>query len=55
MADQEILAEAAIKSLVIRERYCRDSGQWQKLRDCYHPDASKTMIDITWYSLRSEL
>ena len=55
MTDQEIIAEAAIKSLVIRERYYRDSCQWQRLRECYHPDSSKTRIDVTWYSLQSEL
>ena len=49
MGDQLTLVEAAIKSLVVRERYYRDSCQWQNLRDCYHPDASKTMVDITWY------
>ena len=44
-----ILAEAEIKSLVVRERYYRDSGQWDKLRNSYHPDASKTSINISWY------
>jgi uncharacterized protein YfcZ (UPF0381/DUF406 family) len=43
-----ILAEAEIKSLVVRERYYRDSGQWNKLRNSYHPDASKTSINISW-------
>ncbi|KAJ6024485.1 hypothetical protein N7540_005282 [Penicillium herquei] len=44
-----ILTEAQIKSLLVRERYYRDSCQWKNLRDCYHPDASKTRIDITWF------
>ena len=48
MNDREILAEACIKSLVVRERYYRDSCQWEKLRECYHPDASQTDIGITW-------
>lgn len=43
-----ILIEAEIKSLLVRERYYRDTGQWEKLRASYHPDASKTHIDITW-------
>ncbi|KAJ5096627.1 hypothetical protein N7456_007348 [Penicillium angulare] len=44
-----ILTEAQIKSLLVRERYYRDTCQWKSLRDCYHPDASKTRIDITWF------
>mgnify|MGYP001568042072 CR=1 FL=1 len=45
------LVEAEIKSLLVRERYYRDSKQWDKLRDSYHPDATKTSINITWYAL----
>ncbi|KAI9367264.1 hypothetical protein BJX61DRAFT_321457 [Aspergillus egyptiacus] len=44
-----ILAQSSIKSLLVRERYYRDTCQWQYLRDCYHPDASRTHIEITWY------
>ncbi|KAH8800241.1 hypothetical protein F5884DRAFT_904931 [Xylogone sp. PMI_703] len=43
------LSECEIRLLLIRERYYRDSGQWDKLRDVYHPDNSKTRIDISWY------
>ncbi|KAH8815449.1 hypothetical protein F5884DRAFT_178646 [Xylogone sp. PMI_703] len=39
-----------IKDLLVRERHYRDSCQWQKLRNAYHPDASKTSINITWFS-----
>ncbi|KAL2836401.1 hypothetical protein BJY01DRAFT_222017 [Aspergillus pseudoustus] len=42
-------AEFEIKSLLVRERYYRDTNQWEKLRASYHPDASRTQIDITWY------
>jgi hypothetical protein len=45
---ERTLVEAQIKSLLVRERYYRDTCQWQKLRDCYHPDALKTHIEITW-------
>ncbi|PYH80325.1 hypothetical protein BO82DRAFT_433504 [Aspergillus uvarum CBS 121591] len=48
-ATDEILIHSNIKSLLVRERYYRDTCQWQKLRDCYHPDASQTHIEITWY------
>ncbi|GKZ95767.1 hypothetical protein AnigIFM59636_009775 [Aspergillus niger] len=44
-----ILVQSSIKSLLVRERSYRDTCQWQKLRDCYHPDASWTHIEITWY------
>ncbi|KAF9887165.1 hypothetical protein FE257_010419 [Aspergillus nanangensis] len=46
---EKALVENEIKSLLVRERYYRDTNQWEKLRSCYHPDASKTHIDITWY------
>lgn len=32
--------ECEIKSLLARERFARDTAQWKKLRDSYHPDAS---------------
>ncbi|PYH77646.1 hypothetical protein BO82DRAFT_386526 [Aspergillus uvarum CBS 121591] len=41
--------DRTIQSLLIRERYYRDTNQWAKLRSSYHPDTSKTRIDITWY------
>jgi hypothetical protein len=44
----EWLTELEIKSLLVRERYYRDTAQWQKLRESYHPDASKTHINISW-------
>ena len=43
-----VLAESEIRSLLYRERYYKDSCQWDKLRSCYHPDPSKTLIDISW-------
>ncbi|KAE8332946.1 hypothetical protein BDV39DRAFT_215935 [Aspergillus sergii] len=46
---ERILTEAQIKSLLVRERYYRDTCQWKELRDCYHPDTSKTHIEITWF------
>ena len=42
------LDEARIRSLLIRERYYRDTAQWERMRNSYHPDNSKTWINITW-------
>lgn len=44
----QVMDEIEIKSLLIRERYYRDTGQWEKLRGSYHPNPSKTSIDISW-------
>lgn len=48
----KLLNELEIKSLLIRERYYRDTHQWTKLRQSYHSDVSKTQIKISW-SVRS--
>ena len=45
---EKLLNELEIKSLLIRERYYRDTFQWAKLRQSYHSDASKTHIKISW-------
>jgi hypothetical protein len=45
---QNVLDEFKIKSLLVRERYYRDTAQWESLRNAYHPDASKTRINISW-------
>ncbi|KAL6250089.1 hypothetical protein RBB50_002390 [Rhinocladiella similis] len=42
--------EIEIKSLLHRERWARDTCQWKKMRACYHPDASKTLVAISWYT-----
>ena len=47
--EHPVLEELGIRSLLCRERYYRDTAQWQKLRDCYHPDAAKTRVEISWY------
>jgi hypothetical protein len=51
MDPANVLAESEIRGVLIRERFYRDSSQWTKMRDCYHPDASLTLIDISWYVL----
>lgn len=38
-----------IKSTLTRERYYRDSAQWVKLRESYHPDAGRTLIKVSWF------
>jgi len=35
----------AITQLVVRERDSRDMGFWNRMLDCFHPDA---LIDISW-------
>lgn len=44
----ELLDETAIKALIVRERFARDTGQWKMLRDSYHPDASQTKLHTMW-------
>jgi hypothetical protein len=39
-----------VEQTVVTERYCRDSGQWEKMRAFWHPDDSKTRIKITWFN-----
>ena len=41
-------AESEIRSLLYQERYYKDGSHWEKLRNCYHPDPAKTMVDISW-------
>ena len=47
--EQILLAELEIKSLLTRERYYRDTGQWIKLRDSWHPDVSSTLLRVSWF------
>jgi hypothetical protein len=39
-----------VEQIVVTERYCRDSAQWQKMRTFWHPDNSKTKIKMTWFN-----
>ncbi|KAH8900521.1 hypothetical protein GQ53DRAFT_633207 [Thozetella sp. PMI_491] len=43
------MTELEIKSLLVRERYYRDTEQWTKLRSSYHPDPARTSINISWF------
>ena len=36
----------AITQLVVRERESRDLGFWNRMRDCFHPDA---FVAISWF------
>jgi hypothetical protein len=36
----------AITQLVARERESRDCGFWNRMRDCFHPDAE---VNISWF------
>ncbi|RMZ92212.1 hypothetical protein DV736_g510, partial [Chaetothyriales sp. CBS 134916] len=39
----------AIASLLKRERFYRDTAQWDLCRACFHPDAASTHISVAWY------
>lgn len=38
-----------IIALLKRERYHRDTAQWDLCRAAFHPDAEQTYIDVSWY------
>ena len=40
---------AEIAHILKRERYHRDTAQWDLCRAAFHPDASKTYINVAWY------
>ncbi|KAL8757236.1 MAG: hypothetical protein Q9184_004264 [Pyrenodesmia sp. 2 TL-2023] len=39
----------AIASLLKRERFYRDTAQWDLCRATFHPDATSTYINVAWY------
>ncbi|KAG6119937.1 hypothetical protein E4U13_007104 [Claviceps humidiphila] len=45
---------ARIAHLLKSERFYRDTAQWQLCRLCFHPDASKTYINVSWYQGQAE-
>jgi hypothetical protein len=38
---------SAITQLVLTERASRDSGDWDRMRDCFHPDSR---VRLSWFS-----
>ena len=44
----DIQDESEIASLLRRDRFFRDTFRWPEFRDCWHPDSSKTLVDLTW-------
>ncbi|KAL6237534.1 hypothetical protein BDW75DRAFT_238321 [Aspergillus navahoensis] len=40
---------AEITSLLKRERYHRDTAQWELCRQAFHPDGGRTYIDVSWF------
>jgi hypothetical protein len=44
------LERLRIEQIVMTERYCRDSAQWEKMRTFWHPDAAETNLKITWFN-----
>ena len=47
--EQKLLAQLEIESLLKRERYYRDTWQWEKMRDVWHPDTELTLVKLSWY------
>ena len=45
------LDQFQITTVLKNERYFRDCRQWQKLRNCYHPEAAKTRIQVGAYGV----
>lgn len=46
---QHFLNESEIRSILIRERFHRDHGEWDEWRNTYHPDNSKTEVHTSLY------
>lgn len=38
----------AIANLLKRERFYRDTAQWDLCRATFHPDAAATYINVAW-------
>lgn len=49
MSDNTLLTQFQIQTLLVQERYYRDTSQWEKLRQCWHPDPTQTNVKISWY------
>ncbi|KAJ5526752.1 hypothetical protein N7513_010911 [Penicillium frequentans] len=50
MSDNTLLTQFQIQTLLVQERYYRDTSQWEKLRQCWHPDPTQTNVKISWYN-----
>jgi len=47
MGISEVIDYISIQSVLTRANVARDSGLWEELGDCYHPDA---MLTTSWFS-----
>jgi hypothetical protein len=45
-AVREAADVSAITQLILRERESRDTGRWEEMRDCFHPDSQ---IRVSWF------
>ena len=43
------LERLKIEQIVVTERYCRDSAQWEKLRSYWHPETDQTNVNMASY------
>lgn len=46
--DSTFIEKAKVQSLFVRSMYYRDCHQWQRVLDTYHPEPSKTLIQLSW-------
>lgn len=44
------LERLKIEQIIVTERYCRDTAQWDKLRSFWHPNDDNTLVMITWFN-----
>ncbi|GLS99388.1 hypothetical protein GCM10007897_07670 [Sphingobium jiangsuense] len=46
MAQQDLQDRTAIDTLIQFERTARDTGQWDVMAQCYHPDS---LVEVSWF------
>lgn len=44
---ERALAEQEVRQVRQRWAFCRDLGEWEGMRACFHPDAT---VSVSWYS-----
>jgi hypothetical protein len=48
--DNYALERLKVEQVVVTERYCRDTAQWDKMRAFWHPRDEQTSLKITWFN-----
>ncbi len=49
--DQAVVDKFEIIEVSTISRWCRDSGDWKRMGECFHPDAH---VDTSWFTGRAE-